>query len=95
MIEWSWRVEGPRSIRFGSWSTDTKIDHGLPRLAGRRVRDVTLEGRIPELVVALSGGVWVHSFATVEPQPRWVLFLGDGDWCFCRRGRLERQTRRE
>ena len=32
MLEWSWRVEGARSIAFGSFSSDTKIESGLQGL---------------------------------------------------------------
>jgi len=92
MIEWSWRVERPRSIAFGSWSTDRRMDFGVARLQGRRVAGVTVEGRLPELVMALSGGVWVHAFSTVEGQPRWTVFLPDGSWLTVAGGLLVRNT---
>lgn len=92
MIEWSWRVERPRSIAFGSWSTDRKMDFAIPRLAGRRVESIAAEGRLPELVIALSGGLWVHAFTTVEEQPQWVLFLPDQSWLHVVGGRLARNT---
>lgn len=95
MVQWSWRVEGPRSVRFGSWSLDRKMNHGIRGLRGRTVLDVALAGRIPELVITLSGRVWVQSFTTVEGQPQWTLFFGEGDWCRVVRGRLERQVWRE
>lgn len=92
MIQWSWRIEAPRSIMAGSWSTDRKIDNAIQRLAGRTVLEVEVQGRIPELVITLSGGLWLYSFAAVEPQPQWVLFLGDGDWLHVERGRILRNT---
>jgi hypothetical protein len=95
MIEWSWRVEAARSVRFGSYSLERKMTSGVRSLRGRTVVDVSVEGRIPELVVALSGGVWVHAFTTVEGQPRWTLFFGEDDGCHVTRGRLERRTWRE
>lgn len=100
MIEWSWRVEAKRSIRFGSWSEDRKIDRGLPTLVGRSVRGLEIVGRLPELVVELSGGLWVHSFMTAEGQPEWCVFLpsrhvhreyGGSEWITVERGALRHQ----
>ena len=92
MVEWSWRVEGPRSVRFGSWSTDRRMDNAIPGLAGRTVESVEAWGRIPELAVGLSGGLALVSFTTVESQPQWAVFLREGDWVFVQRGRLFRDT---
>ena len=92
MIEWSWRVERPRSIAFGSWSTDRRMDFGIARLEGRRVEGITVEGRLPELVIALSGGLWVHAFNTSEGQPDWTVFLPDHSWITVDGGRLVRNT---
>ena len=88
MIEWSWRVERARSIEAGSWSTDRRIDGAVSRLRGPRVTELAVTGRLPELVVGLSDGRWVHSFMTAEGQPEWALFLPDGSWLTVERGRL-------
>ncbi len=88
MIEWSWRVERKRSVSFGSFSGDRKIDNGIARLAGRVVDDVELVGRLPELVVSLSGGLWVHSFTTVEGQPEWGVKVSGLGWICVKRGQL-------
>ncbi len=69
MLEWSWRVEHPKSIYFGSWSTDRIINNRLSGLKGKTIQVIETEGRLPELNVQLSGGLWVHSFATSESQP--------------------------
>ena len=86
MIEWSWRVEGPRSIQLGSWSTERRITSGVARLKGLRVREVSVVGRLPELSVGLSGGRWVHSFMTERGLPAWTIFLPDGSWICVERG---------
>jgi hypothetical protein len=88
MIEWSWRVEKPRSIQSGSWSSERRITAGVRALKGRRIADLTVEGRLPELNLRLDAGVWVHSFATAEGQPQWTLFLRNGSWITVERGRL-------
>lgn len=88
MIEWSWRIERPRSIAVGSGSTDARINAGIRRLAGHRVVSVTVEGRLPELAITLSDGRWVRSFMTAEGQPQWTVFLPDGSWLTVERGRI-------
>jgi hypothetical protein len=75
MLQWSWRVERPRSVLFGSWSKTRVISNQLKKLQGTTVLDVSVEGRLPELVLQISGGHWVHSFTTVDGQPQWCLFL--------------------
>ncbi len=94
MIEWSWRVERKRSIAFGSWSTDRKMNAGIRRLKGARVTAISIEGRLPELLVTLTEGLWVHAFSTVEGQPEWAMFLPDGSWLKVERGTLCREQRR-
>lgn len=91
MIQWSWRVESQRAVRFGSWSGERRMTNGIHSLQGRRVEGIALCGRLPELSVALSGALWLHSFTTVEGQPEWTLFLLDGSWLTVRRGCVVRE----
>ncbi|HEX6036763.1 hypothetical protein [Longimicrobium sp.] len=95
MLEWSWRVESSRAIRFGSWSTERRITHGVRALQGHTVADVAVTGRIPELVLTLDGDRWVHTFMTAEGQPAWTVFLRDGSWLGVWRGGLFHQLRPE
>ncbi len=88
MIEWSWRIERPKSILFGSFSSQRKINNGLPKLEGLSVVEIAVCGRLPELVVQLTRGIWIHSFSTVEGQPQWCLFLPDGSWVYADRDKL-------
>ncbi len=95
MIEWSWRVEKLRSIAFGSSNSKQQIENGIEKLQGAKIQSVELEGRIPEIVVGLSGERWVHSFATVESQPEWALLCTDkadarqrSSWICCKQGRV-------
>ena len=95
MIEWSWRVEKPRSIAFGSWNSKRQIENGIQKLQGSIVEGVELEGRLPEIVIALSGGRWVHSFMTVESQPQWGVLWKHAEhpqqrssWIHCDQGKL-------
>ena len=77
MIEWSWRVEKARSIWFGAFSTQKKIDARLSQLAGHMIEEATLEGRLPELSLALSGGLWFRSFMCEQGAQEWVIFSSD------------------
>lgn len=79
LLESSWRVETSRSVLFGADSGDRKIDNQLERLVGRHITEVAVEGRLPELVVSLSGNRFIHSFGAIERSDRWFLFLRNHD----------------
>jgi hypothetical protein len=80
MIEWSWRVERARSIAFGSWSTERRMTNGVARLVGHRIEAIDIVGRLPEVLVQLSDGLWLQTFNTSEGQPEWTVFLPDESW---------------
>lgn len=73
MIEWSWRIERPRSIVGGSWSSERRWHGMLERLRGASVNSVDLFAPLPEIAVTLSNRLRVVSFMTAEGQPRWAL----------------------
>ena len=91
---YSWRVEAHRSVLFGSFSSDQKINRGITTLEGFTILDVKATGRLPELCVQLSSGRWIHSFATTEGQPEWTVFLNDRSWLTVKRGRIVREKNR-
>ena len=74
MIEWSWRIESADEIVCGSWSDEDGWEDAFQSLIGREVQDVSLYGRLPELSIALVGGLYVASFMTAEGQPEWTIF---------------------
>jgi hypothetical protein len=92
MLEWSWRVESPGAIQFGSWSTNPRITRGVASLKGHTIVDVKVEGRIPELVLTLDRKRWLHTFMTHEGQPEWAIRLHDHTWLAVDRGRLIHQA---
>jgi hypothetical protein len=95
-LNWHWRVERPRSIYFGSMDDDKAIDAKLGKLQQATIRAVDVEGRLPELAVQLSNGLYVRSFAMAEGQPEWCMFLNTRgsplSWLASERGRLVRET---
>lgn len=76
-IGWGWRVEHISSIYFGSWSTNKIIDNRFSKLKNKTILEFAIEGRLPELRLKLSDGLWVHSFSTSESQPEWYLNLNN------------------
>ncbi len=91
MIEWSWRVEKERSIAFGSWSGERKMSSGIESLKGRKIEEVMLVGRVPEIYIQFSGSYWLHSFMTAEGKPEWSVKAADGSWIYCEAGRIVRE----
>lgn len=92
-IELNWRVEQSRSIAFGCFSNDRKINSRLEKLVGLQISDIKVEGRLPELVVELSGRFWIRTFTNWEGQPQWTIFFNADDdndtrTVYCRRGLL-------
>jgi hypothetical protein len=82
-LEWNWRFETESRVLFGSSSSDPFLYAQLLELRGQRVTGVYLEGRLPELVVELSGGLRARSLACVEGDPQWSLSLPDGTLLYC------------
>lgn len=79
MIEWSWRIEDERSIVCGSWSDEALWRPSFDRLLSCTVTGLNTFGRLPELSLALSGGLHVASFMTAEGDPAWTLFDRRGE----------------
>lgn len=67
---------------------EQRLDAGISRLTGPSVADLSVTGRLPELLVGLSDGQWARSFMTAEGQPSWTVFLPDGSLLAVERGLL-------
>ena len=79
MIQWSWRIEGKRSILCGSWTDEHRWPRALACLTKATVARVMLFGRLPEIDLALSNGAHVVSLMTAQGDPAWALFDRRGD----------------
>jgi len=94
MIQWSWRIENMTSILCGSWSEETLWEPTFDLLRNKTVVDTSMVGRLPEISLALTDGLYVSSFMTAEGDPGWTLFDRRGGnaqwrWLSVRNGRLE------
>jgi hypothetical protein len=91
-LEIGWRVERLRSIYFGSSSGDRRISNCLNKLQGLTVVNISLEGRLPELITRLSNGVWLRSCCAWEGQPDWTIFFNNNpdnrQWTTMRNGKI-------
>jgi hypothetical protein len=74
MIQWSWRIENTASILCGSWSEEHLWGPTFDLLRNKAVVELSVVGRLPEIVVALTEGLYVSSFMTAEGDPQWALF---------------------
>jgi hypothetical protein len=77
VFEWHWRFEAGSDAVFGSSSEAAFIYAQLIELRGQRVTGIRLEGRFPELILELSGGLRARSLPCVEEDPGWWLWLPD------------------
>jgi hypothetical protein len=74
MIQWSWRVEDANSILCGSWSEEPLWKPTFDLLRNKTVAELSVVGRLPEIVISLSESLYVLSFMTAEGDPQWTLF---------------------
>ena len=91
MIEWSWRIEGKRSILCGCLTVEHRWPRALACLTKTPIARVTLFGRLPEIDLTLSSGMHVVSLLTAQGDPAWTLFDrrgGENRWMHVQRGRL-------
>lgn len=75
MIEWSWRIERPRSILCGSWSDERRWRAAFARMLNATVMDAGCFGKLPEISIGLSNKLRVASFMTADGQPSWALIV--------------------
>jgi hypothetical protein len=77
LIEWNWRFERPRSIDVGSSDPLDSLDRCLQKYRSQRIKDIRLEGRLPELVLCFESDLWLRCCNCARGQPGWALFLRD------------------
>lgn len=66
MIEWNWRIERPKSILGGSWSSARRWPCMFEKLKNATVTTVKFFGALPKIEVSLSNGLKFVLFMTAE-----------------------------
>lgn len=69
----TWRIEDGVRILAGSAGEDDNWPVVFERLLGRRVIDIALQGRIPELVIDLDNGCRLQTFADYGESADWTI----------------------
>lgn len=72
-ITWSWRIENENSIVAGSWSEDSEWSKYFEQFLGSRVASASLFGRLPEIELRFSNGMYLCSMMTAEGDPSWSI----------------------
>lgn len=74
MIEWSWRIEGKKTIICGSCSDEDKWERGFSILRNQSLTEISLLGKLPEVHLSFGNGASCTSFMTADGHPSWVIF---------------------
>ena len=91
LIEWSWRIEGRRTILCGSWSDQRLWARAFSLMTGKTIASLAVFGRLPELDISFSNGAHLLSLMTAEGSPSWTLFdrrSGMTRWYFVEKGKI-------
>lgn len=88
MVEFGWRMERRSSIELSFDSSPRRIQNAVRKLRGKRLASISLLGRIAEVSLELTEGLWIQTFGYIGTKPDWCIFLPDGSWLSVKRGRL-------
>jgi hypothetical protein len=75
MLDAGWRIEREDGILADFRSGKADMRRAVSSLKGRRVAGIDVEGRLPEISVRLSGGLWVRSLTVSLEGTEWALFV--------------------
>ena len=78
LIHSNWRAETRDRFAFGSGLPHANLVAATRGLRGRKVTGISMEGRLPELVLELDGTLLLRSFNS-RGLPDWQVFLEDAD----------------
>jgi hypothetical protein len=68
-----WRIEGPRSIIGGSESAKSNQKQLANKLIKSTITSIETIGRISELSIGFSNGVYLSTFNASKGQPDWTI----------------------
>ena len=90
MADFGWRVERQKSILGGCGDSKKRWGSISKKILGANILSAQVVGRIPELQLQFSNGLWLVTFTRYEGQPTWAVnfkALGLG-WLCVERGKL-------
>lgn len=87
-VEWDWRVEAESIVLYGSSNSRPAIATGIAALRGTTIQKLSIEGKVPELVVQFSNGHCLRSMAMLPDAPVWSIKLPDKTWIHAKDGGL-------
>ncbi len=74
MIEWSWRIEGKKTIICGSCSNENKWKRGFSILKNQPLSGISILGKLAEVHLRFGNGASCRSFMTTNGHPSWAIF---------------------
>jgi hypothetical protein len=87
-FEWDWRVEETETVLYGSSNSRPKIEKGISSLKGTNIKQISVVGSVPELVLDFSNGQTLKSMVMVSGDPQWHIRLPNETWISSESGRL-------
>jgi len=84
-----WRIERSHSICCGRHDSVTRRESVIRSLVGTVVTEANVSGRVHELSIGFSNGLWLATFDMSPGGPEWhILFKKKEAYLETRRGRL-------
>ncbi len=87
-FEWDWRLESDKKIIYGSSNSMPEIAKHISQLVNLKVKEITVEGRVPELSIQFDNGFVLRSMSMVTGDPQWDIRLQDDKWLSCMNGEI-------
>jgi len=89
IADFGWRIERIRSILGGSGDSKKALLSITQKLLGATVLSAQFVGRVPELELQFSNGLWLVTFSHYAGQPTWAVLFGESGEICIKGGRLK------
>ncbi len=83
-----WRIETATEVLHGTSGNLPRVLRALEFLRGKKIEAIGFTGGLPELVVKLSGGLFLRTLDMFAGDPAWAIKLPDGHWLAVDAGQL-------
>ncbi|MES2257574.1 MAG: DUF3027 domain-containing protein [Pseudomonadota bacterium] len=82
-IGWGWRVEEGSRVLYGSSNSKPEIEDSIEALVGITIKNLTIQGLVPELSIEFSNGARLMSAAMSTDTSEWGIRLPGAIWVSC------------